>query len=512
MEKSTSDDKMPDHEFGNEACREGIQEGEAPNAQKLWSPLFFTAAIGMALFWSCFFTMLMRNSFMDGDIDQLWYHLYLRMVFFLGAGAVCLVAAKASDFAASERGHRILTGGVCLLSVVAAVSSFTAFSFGLTMPLAFDLVAWSLAGAGLACLLLLWMEVVASFGRPFLPCCLAVSAALGGVAYLVLDLLPFPFNIGLLCVSPLLSLGVIKMVEQDASVVPAAFVPLAESRKRARLAPAYLAISAAYGIVFGLGIGSTTQIPGEEALYADVAVFLLLGSGTAYAFLMRFANHALQTDSLRIMFPVLIIALIPMSFLHGLAYTACNLLLLSCYVFFEIVGLDASISLARERGASPVHLVATSQAVLYLGLLLGHAIGLLASVSGVVNYAMLSTAALGLVVLLAVFITFAPVAPLASVPEPETEAEPERHEQGHWRARCAAVAREAGLSARETEVFMLLAKGRGIEHIQNKLYISGHTVKTHTYNIYKKMGISSREELLDAIEGISLDEESPAET
>ena len=64
----------------------------------------------------------------------------------------------------------------------------------------------------------------------------------------------------------------------------------------------------------------------------------------------------------------------------------------------------------------------------------------------------------------------------------------------------AAVAREAGLSARETEVFMLLAKGRGIEHIQNKLYISGHTVKTHTYNIYKKMGISSREELLDAIE------------
>ena len=37
------------------------------------------------------------------------YHLYLRMVFFLGAGAVCLVAAKASDFAASERGHRTVS-------------------------------------------------------------------------------------------------------------------------------------------------------------------------------------------------------------------------------------------------------------------------------------------------------------------------------------------------------------------------------------------------------------------
>ena len=49
---------------------------------------------------------------------------------------------------------------------------------------------------------------------------------------------------------------------------------------------------------------------------------------------------------------------------------------------------------------------------------------------------------------------------------------------------------------------MLLAKGRGIEHIQNKLCISGHTVKTHTYNIYRKMGIGSREELLDAIEAV----------
>ncbi len=54
---------------------------------------------------------------------------------------------------------------------------------------------------------------------------------------------------------------------------------------------------------------------------------------------------------------------------------------------------------------------------------------------------------------------------------------------------------------------MLLAKGRGTEHIQNKLGISGHTVKTHTYNIYHKMGIASREELLDAVENALEDDE-----
>lgn len=83
----------------------------------------------------------------------------------------------------------------------------------------------------------------------------------------------------------------------------------------------------------------------------------------------------------------------------------------------------------------------------------------------------------------------------------------ERAEFGRWKTSCALVAERAGLSNRETEVFILLAKGRGTEHIQNKLGISGHTVKTHTYNIYHKMGIGSREELLNAVENALEDDE-----
>ena len=77
----------------------------------------------------------------------------------------------------------------------------------------------------------------------------------------------------------------------------------------------------------------------------------------------------------------------------------------------------------------------------------------------------------------------------------------EQAEQGRWKTRCAEIASDSKLSARETEVFLLLAKGRGTEHIQNKLGISSHTVKTHTYNVYKKLGVKNREELLDLVEG-----------
>lgn len=56
------------------------------------------------------------------------------------------------------------------------------------------------------------------------------------------------------------------------------------------------------------------------------------------------------------------------------------------------------------------------------------------------------------------------------------------------------------LTPREIEVFSLLAKGRNAEFIQNALVISNHTVKTHIYNIYRKMDVHSLQDLLDVLD------------
>ncbi|MEE8716341.1 MAG: helix-turn-helix transcriptional regulator [Coriobacteriales bacterium] len=65
-----------------------------------------------------------------------------------------------------------------------------------------------------------------------------------------------------------------------------------------------------------------------------------------------------------------------------------------------------------------------------------------------------------------------------------------------WAAR---IARDHGLSERETTVFELLAQGHGETFISERLSISPNTVKTHRKHIYRKLGISSREELLDFV-------------
>ncbi|MDR1713376.1 MAG: helix-turn-helix transcriptional regulator, partial [Coriobacteriales bacterium] len=75
---------------------------------------------------------------------------------------------------------------------------------------------------------------------------------------------------------------------------------------------------------------------------------------------------------------------------------------------------------------------------------------------------------------------------------------------GSWRSRSLAVCKQHGLSPREAEVFLLLAKGRNAEHIASDLYISIYTAKTHGYRIYRKLGINSQQELIDMVERCEL--------
>lgn len=69
-----------------------------------------------------------------------------------------------------------------------------------------------------------------------------------------------------------------------------------------------------------------------------------------------------------------------------------------------------------------------------------------------------------------------------------------------WNEACDHVSDLYGLSRREKEVFYLVAKGRNAEYIQNELFISIHTVKTHMSHIYRKLGVHSSQELISLIE------------
>lgn len=74
---------------------------------------------------------------------------------------------------------------------------------------------------------------------------------------------------------------------------------------------------------------------------------------------------------------------------------------------------------------------------------------------------------------------------------------------GKWRQHCKAIAKEHGLTAREEEVFILLAKGFKAQNISERLSVSYNTTRAHIRNIYQKCGVHSQQEFIELIEAPS---------
>lgn len=67
---------------------------------------------------------------------------------------------------------------------------------------------------------------------------------------------------------------------------------------------------------------------------------------------------------------------------------------------------------------------------------------------------------------------------------------------------CLQLQERFGLSARETEVMELIARGNSMAAIADRLVISENTVRTHAKHIYTKLDIHKRQELLDLLHAL----------
>lgn len=83
------------------------------------------------------------------------------------------------------------------------------------------------------------------------------------------------------------------------------------------------------------------------------------------------------------------------------------------------------------------------------------------------------------------------------VPEETTLKLEESRPDSSYLAALVSVAEIAGLTEREQEILAMYASGRSAVRIAEELYLSNYTVKTHLRRSYAKLGIHSRQELLD---------------
>jgi DNA-binding CsgD family transcriptional regulator len=113
-----------------------------------------------------------------------------------------------------------------------------------------------------------------------------------------------------------------------------------------------------------------------------------------------------------------------------------------------------------------------------------------------------------IVVLLCVYLFFIAMAAIKNSERKENGKEKEKEKdyivaeatKDTLSEKCVHIAEKASLSSREKEVFELIARGRSAPSISESLFVSENTVRTHSKNIYRKLQIHSKQELLDILE------------
>ncbi len=71
---------------------------------------------------------------------------------------------------------------------------------------------------------------------------------------------------------------------------------------------------------------------------------------------------------------------------------------------------------------------------------------------------------------------------------------------GLFREGTEYLSERYSLSKREEEAFRYLAMGRSSNYIAEQMTLSWNTVRTHTHNVYVKLNVHSRQELIDLVD------------
>lgn len=294
-------------------------------------------------------------------------------------------------------------------------------------------------------------------------------------------------------------------------------------------------------LLFGVALGTLRAVSIQVVLpSSDITSLLLMWLAAGLASVITIAailfavagarNSVGQWDMFfRALVPVIALAVVSLPFL-GEGSILFNLILLIGYMCFEALMWIFFGELSQRFRLSPIMVFGLGRGVLALGSLIGTFIVSLTPGTEVLSSRMTGVIEWALFILVAIIIAYVLLPrqrEIKSIVDPNSETENKAVEQlnklahdntgndsddaseeareaqkeehtkgGRFRAQCETIANQYLLSRREAEVLFLLAKGHNAAFIQDKLYISRSTAKTHISHIYRKLDIHTQQELL----------------
>lgn len=476
--------------------------------------LFPARMLGFGFYWAWLFLACVTPSLFSGGQYVLGLpletaELLTRLVFIL----VIIVIARKIPPARLER----LLLGATLVSSVAGSLLFILGNSQLALPMILFM------GIADASMFMLWLCFFGNDRMGQTAIFLSASYAVGAIITLVVRTMPVHLLYGCILALPIISCMTFWLSSREfakATEEPGSDEMLTASSYQAF--PFVKRICAAiglYALSFAL-VTSTLFANSIDTFFMGPAIEApcCLVLGIVLAFLFWKTRDVQSVYRGYRMVPVLA-ALGAIAFLVSfdnsiMTILACALIMLG-YLVFEILALNDICNAVKLNSLSPIKTFGVMRIAITVGMLLGWFLGMASPcLSDVISPLSYITFFIVPTVVVASTLVFTEKeifsVRVATYERIESEqAGTEINAANSKKAilqEAAAIEEEAivafgaewHLSRREMEILPLLLKGKTAVYISEQLYVAPGTVKTHIYNIYRKLDIHSKMELLDS--------------
>ena len=260
-----------------------------------------------------------------------------------------------------------------------------------------------------------------------------------------------------------------------------------------------------------VGLGSS------DLLYGNAnSLGLIASSVIVWVFFERSGYHVDMSVFYRICAPLIGLAVLGLPVLGTFYGYVLAFVIYTIFSIASVMGIVACMQVARYYRIPPVAMYALTFGIIYATRIVPALA--MSAMAALENAGVLSAATAGLgaegveaeYALVCMMLMFAAYVlsdryrrtqEIAEVYSWESKLEPSFQEVVQMaEGAVARFAQRSGLTGRETEVVSLLAMGRSVPVIASQLGITQNTVRFHCKNVYDKLGVHSKQELLALID------------
>lgn len=410
-------------------------------------------------------------------------------------------------------GKNSIIRGLDIIGLVASITSLSMYAFASTAPtsMVWSMAAWILGGISSALMLMRLGVFFSSLDQHRTGGYIGFMLMATSFLYFIITSTSKLTALILTCTCLVLASAASLFLK----VTPAAMdrraleggesaempISVALGKKASRLSRIHFFAMLFYGVAFGYSsFVGISQSSSDDSLLLSSQIAIMLAALLLLAldiWKRGSFEYALMQWPLLIL---IVIGLLPLPYSDGALAILCSSILLFGFSCYDVVNWLILSDLGHRY--NPIFTFGFGRGFLCLGLLVGRMLWwLAASVAGGESLQIQIPMTIVILLFCTIMIISLPLLKPTGTSLGNTD-----DAENTWNEACTRLARSHDLTARETEVFQLLAKGWGQKAINEKLVISPHTAKAHISHIYSKLEVHSRHELMQMVEKAQSDE------